>query len=35
MMASLNRVWDHPILPLLILLIANAVFYISVASAIA
>jgi hypothetical protein len=35
MLASLNRLWDHPVVPLLVLLLANIVFYISVASAFA
>jgi hypothetical protein len=34
MMASFNRMWDHPVLPLLVLLLANVVFYASLASVI-
>jgi hypothetical protein len=33
MLTSLNRLWDHPVLPLLVLVLANVAFYISVASA--
>jgi hypothetical protein len=33
MLIFLARVLDHPAVPLLLLLLANAVFYISVASA--
>jgi hypothetical protein len=32
MLTILNRLWDHPVLPLLVLLFANLVFYLSVAS---
>jgi hypothetical protein len=32
MLTLFARVFDHPVVPLLLLLLANAVFYISVAS---
>jgi hypothetical protein len=35
MLVRLNRLWDRPVLPLLVLSAANAVFYIWVASAFA
>jgi hypothetical protein len=35
MLASFNRLWDHPVPPLLVLLFANAAFYVWVISALA